>query len=962
MVFGMESRGHPRRIVNKRRFGAVGRPLAALALLGIGALSIIHAISAYATVSQHEITITTVSPKAGSVLNNDNILYEVRGNTNYADATNVFVTLKATNAVFDAMPEICMTSGVAPVSSISANRMTLTCNIGNWKQGSSFVINVTARALGPNSAQANITGDVQSDGSGITSASGQVRTISAGFSSDLGIYSAASSNTYGTMTNPVTGAVGTAVPYYWRVAVGIGSEAAKTNFTATLTITGSDNASYSSITPYPASNACADLGQPLDWNNSGSTSDDSMVVIPKYGTGGGELAYSRVTPSNDINANTNSGSCSLTGSNGVYTLSATGIDSSLLRKPTNGIGPWGNNIALPTTEVQYASGVVWLWVPDSWTTGGTNPITGSITLTASNYQTTSISGQVNSGSGDIVTNNNATDTIIPPGAWTSQWEVSPWSGQIRKLPGQSIASVQGHIPAHGNGNTVIMCSIISPSLHVDPTDSGGGLYVDQTTGATSVKIANAVEYSTAAVPNPDTSTCGAGDGPWSTTPPSDPTTITRVRAVHVVQPTDFYYVFRVAQVTNSNLTAGSQLWQYGVLSQDGGATWNRPADLNTNPSYTITALTGKQYPGTNIFHDYAEIIGAQTIPTKTTTDGKSTYSVGDTIPFKINILTNVSSGSASSGVTARAVDTLPANLAYVTGSANVAPTSVVVNADGTTTITWNIANVSNGSNTSLTYSAKVTAGSNVGVINTVVTQALNSATGASLDGGTPVAQRTSTKSINITQYGYIQISKAVDKSKINTNGSMTYTLTLDNHDPTQQSYTDLIDVLPYNGDGRTPATSFNGGYSVGDVVVNSGQTIYYSTAAPSTINLDPGDSTNGSAGSTTGSTVGWTATKPASGITALRVIGGVWQPNDPSRTLTVTLQTKGNKGGDIYTNRVGARSEHTYLKMLSPDVTTTVVPDAPNTGFMAMSYGGVVLTVGMASVSIYMLRRARSLT
>jgi fimbrial isopeptide formation D2 family protein/uncharacterized repeat protein (TIGR01451 family) len=142
-------------------------------------------------------------------------------------------------------------------------------------------------------------------------------------------------------------------------------------------------------------------------------------------------------------------------------------------------------------------------------------------------------------------------------------------------------------------------------------------------------------------------------------------------------------------------------------------------------------------------------------------------------------------------------------------------------------------------------------------------------------------------------------------------GAGSWTVTLKSEDPTSQSFTDTIDILPYNGDGR--GTSYSGSYALTGVTAVAGSTVYYTTAAPGSLTDDPADVSNGSAGSVTGNTVGWTTVQPAN-PTAVRVIGPALAPG-ATQAFTVAIQTTGAKGGDILVNRAQARAEHTELVM-----------------------------------------------
>jgi hypothetical protein len=143
-------------------------------------------------------------------------------------------------------------------------------------------------------------------------------------------------------------------------------------------------------------------------------------------------------------------------------------------------------------------------------------------------------------------------------------------------------------------------------------------------------------------------------------------------------------------------------------------------------------------------------------------------------------------------------------------------------------------------------------------------------------------------------------------------------VTLKSEDPLPQAYTDTIDILPYNGDGR--GTDFEGTYRVTDVEVPAGATVYYTEADPATLSDDPADESNGAAGDPDGNTVGWTTTQPEN-PTAIRVIGGELPPG-ATLAFRINIETEGADPGDTWVNRSQARAEHTRLVMRTSEPLT----------------------------------------
>jgi uncharacterized repeat protein (TIGR01451 family) len=251
------------------------------------------------------------------------------------------------------------------------------------------------------------------------------------------------------------------------------------------------------------------------------------------------------------------------------------------------------------------------------------------------------------------------------------------------------------------------------------------------------------------------------------------------------------------------------------------------------------------------------------------------------------------------------VDTLPAHMTYVAGSATPAP-AVTTNGSGQQVLTWTIDGVTTNVDHPLTYQAvadnSVTPGQTL----------TNSATASYGGTTTPPA----TAQVTVSTNGYTTIAKTADEQFIPNvdgkgDGSGSWTVTLRSFDPLPQPYTDTIDVLPYKGDGR--GTSYSGTYTVGTVSAVAGATVYCTTADPSTLSDDPADPSNGAAGDVAGNTVGWSPNCTPD-ATAVRVIGPALAPGDEQQ-FTVPVTTHGAKGGDKLVNRAQARAGHTELVM-----------------------------------------------
>ncbi|MFJ5922488.1 hypothetical protein ACIQF6_07725 [Kitasatospora sp. NPDC092948] len=251
------------------------------------------------------------------------------------------------------------------------------------------------------------------------------------------------------------------------------------------------------------------------------------------------------------------------------------------------------------------------------------------------------------------------------------------------------------------------------------------------------------------------------------------------------------------------------------------------------------------------------------------------------------------------------VDTLPAGMTYVAGSADPEP-AVTANGSGQQVLTWTLNGVTTNEQHSLTYQGVITGSAKSG------TRLSNSAT-ASVNGQSagPVSAAVMVPATGLTTIGKSPDSAFIPNVKGDGKGSGSWTVTLRSYDPAPQAFTDTIDILPYQGDGR--GTSYSGSYRLESVTPEAGAKVYYTTAATGSLSDDPGDPTNGKAGDVTGNSVGWTETFTP-GATAVRVIGPVLAPG-ARQQFKVAVATDGAVGGDTLVNRAQARDGHTELVM-----------------------------------------------
>jgi uncharacterized repeat protein (TIGR01451 family) len=272
-------------------------------------------------------------------------------------------------------------------------------------------------------------------------------------------------------------------------------------------------------------------------------------------------------------------------------------------------------------------------------------------------------------------------------------------------------------------------------------------------------------------------------------------------------------------------------------------------------------------------------------------------------------------------------DTLPSPLVYVAGSAKLG--GVVRNPDsvspvaGGTKLTWTLNNVTpNQPIETLTFVADVpqTIAPNQTKTNTV--------TVTSPDDTSPLSQRTALKALTILNPPGLYVFKSVAAPRIDPNGTAVWKLQISNFE-SSGTVVDVIDVLPFVGDARLPATSFAGTRGIAAAIVPpGGGTTRYSSRASASVVFDPD-----AAGNTPTSAAGWcleseftSAGCPANfaAVTAFRISNVALSANT-TVDVDFTTPTLGNTVDNVYTNRFYTKSSDAQLTTLrSNDVRVTV--------------------------------------
>ncbi len=199
-----------------------------------------------------------------------------------------------------------------------------------------------------------------------------------------------------------------------------------------------------------------------------------------------------------------------------------------------------------------------------------------------------------------------------------------------------------------------------------------------------------------------------------------------------------------------------------------------------------------------------------------------------TVQPSVTVEGNASSETGDKGTTTTTATvkvTLPADLTYDTGSAcwgNAAITpTVTTNADGTTVLTFVLENVTlNETLDALTFSCTIGHAGTADDVENNESVSLNATIESTNDHRAKEESfgNSSTTSFNIIRLSATSILKSVDPYIIEQGGNFTWTLRFYNGADNDVGGTEMVDVLPKNGDGL--GSSFNGSYAITEIQVD----------------------------------------------------------------------------------------------------------------------------------------------
>ena len=320
-----------------------------------------------------------------------------------------------------------------------------------------------------------------------------------------------------------------------------------------------------------------------------------------------------------------------------------------------------------------------------------------------------------------------------------------------------------------------------------------------------------------------------------------------------------------------------------------------------------------------------------------------TYSVEPALDANTNLVSQIEN------VTLKAEVTLPAGLTYVPGSStrgNISYTEpeIIENSDRSRTLTWYLYGVTSGEKIEpILFDAQIennTANNTQFETKFVVSEVIGE-DGIAKIGNSEINFRTSTTAINIINMSSYRLYKETTTPIAEANGEITYRVVYQNSADSTVPEFQILDILPYNGDGR--GTSYNGTYTLKNVKVTSTgdetsieNLKLYTTTSPEARKLSPKDESIGVSEIWQEKEIGQDINEA---VTVIALKGEVGR--NTNLEIEITLQTTNNRGGDVYYNQATAQirrdvdvitTSNVRAEIVSRQITGTVWYDTNENG------------------------------
>ena len=682
-------------------------------------------------------------------------------------------------------------------------------------------------------------------------------------------------------------------------------------------------------------------------------------------------------PDRTVSDTGNRPSCSPLGTTGTATISLSGADLSLNHSPTKR----RNGGALPGDRKHAAFGLVRVFLPysDIEDEGGSLVTVNTFT----NFSATSISGQSNfNGAGEDESDNVRSITLqnrggsfshtfrcfnageTPPAWCDNYWASAPTNASVVGAGDGVVEPEQGFVAYTYYRNLSFIgdtqadvCTVLdSRYLKPIPTTANpaspsncrgqcGRLGTDYIFEYGNNYIATAWRDAATTPPDAVRNECNATNAQanWTTdflaAQSAGPITKVRMRRLTELNPSGTHALsLKLAPLDAAGLT--------GVPNGTLIRSWGSVKATTTTADYRNCSYRSGAYPSpshaTNACGDRLALTRALARIEKTTQPSNvvNVVEAGGQVIFELAPNFTSIGGSIKDNV--KIVDELPANTEYLAGSAaqNGTPFPPVITGNIATgqTLTWDLGTIQvNDPIVPIEFTMLVpsyTAGG---------TQLVNKARIETVSDVSDANERSDTRAVSVTAPKSMLMNKTVNAASFPKDGTLIFTVTYDNSTNAAFSEIDVIDILPFDGDARFPASSFSGTTQLAGISTNSNSIQFYVTkSAASGLSSDPQDSQNNLASGSTkwcpmtaAHTVNPSASPTSGGgasqcpasavqVTGLRLVDTDSLVAGDDRSFSFKLSTSGNVGDDVYTNQAQGTADTISLSPLSPYATSKV--------------------------------------
>lgn len=298
-----------------------------------------------------------------------------------------------------------------------------------------------------------------------------------------------------------------------------------------------------------------------------------------------------------------------------------------------------------------------------------------------------------------------------------------------------------------------------------------------------------------------------------------------------------------------------------------------------------------------------------------------TYKLTPSLPQREN------SNLVIDNVNLKIEDTLPKGITYIPGSTNYDEPTITTKSDGSTLLTWYIYGKTVGEDIEpIIYKASIdneTENNTVYETKAVVSEIIGN-DGAVKIGNSAIANRTAKSSITIVNLASYALYKTTTTPVIEKNGEIHYRFTAINKTDSDLEDFQLLDILPYNGDGR--GTSYNGNYKLNKIELKGINISTQQLTDISDVTLKITDSVEArTTANVEQDNLGETWEEITSSqtinaqTTAFAVVGTLKARN--KLIVDIILHPNGNEAKDIFVN---SAKERTYRSETAPIETSNV--------------------------------------